>query len=72
MKVGTINYLNDIVGMGFINLKDTKPAIDVFVSKSELEDEIRLGDLVAFDLEDDDRGLTAVNVKLVNHSATHD
>ncbi len=72
MKVGTINYLNDIVGMGFINLKDTKPAIDVFVSKSELEDEIRLGDLVAFELEDDDRGLTAVNVKLVNHPATHD
>lgn len=63
MNKGTVKFFNDTKGFGFISEEGTSK--DYFVHVSGLNDEIREGDEVEFDLEEGKKGLNAVNVSIV-------
>jgi len=63
MNNGTVKFFNNAKGFGFITPDDGSK--DVFVHKNSLADEIREGDKVSFDVEEGEKGLNAVNVKVV-------
>jgi CspA family cold shock protein len=62
MKEGTVKFFNTSKGFGFINLKDSKE--DIFVHSTNLIDKIRENDHVTFNVEQGDRGMTAIRVRL--------
>ena len=59
---GTVKFFNETKGFGFISPEEGK---DVFVHKSSLQANVHLdeGDEVTFDVEQDDKGQKAINVK---------
>ncbi|RUT79653.1 cold-shock protein [Ancylomarina longa] len=63
MSNGTVKFFNNSKGFGFITPDDG--AKDVFVHQSALIDEISEGDKVSYDVEETEKGLSAVNVKVV-------
>ena len=63
MSNGTVKFFNNSKGFGFITQDDGGK--DVFVHQNSLTDEITEGDKVSFDVEEGEKGLNAVNVKLV-------
>ena len=63
MKRGTVKFFNDTKGFGFV--VDEEDKSEYFVHVSGLIDEIREGDEVTFDLQEGNKGLNAVNVKVV-------
>jgi CspA family cold shock protein len=62
MSNGTVKFFNDSKGFGFIAPDDGSK--DVFVHKNGLVDKIIEGDNVSYDVEQGQKGLNAVNVKL--------
>jgi len=62
MSKGTVKFFNNAKGFGFITPDDGGK--DVFVHVNGLTDEIREGDKVTFDVEEGQKGLNAVNVKI--------
>lgn len=63
MNNGTVKFFNDSKGFGFITPDDGGK--DVFVHISGLTDEIQEGDKVSYDVRDGQKGLNAVNVKVM-------
>ena len=63
MSNGTVKFFNNAKGFGFITPDDGGK--DVFVHKNGLADEIREGDKVSYDVEEGQKGLNAVNVKVI-------
>ena len=63
MKEGTVKFFNNSKGFGFIKPDDSDE--DIFVHSSGLIDEIREDDKVQFETKTGDKGLNAVNVKLI-------
>ena len=63
MSNGTVKFFNKSKGFGFITPDDGGK--DVFVHQNGLTDEITEGDKVSYDVEEGQKGLNAVNVKLV-------
>ncbi len=63
MNNGTVKFFNIDRGFGFIAPDDGGK--DVFVHKSNLTDEITEGDKVSYDVEEGEKGLNAVNVKVI-------
>ena len=63
-KTGRLTFFNEIKGYGFINESDTGQSI--FVHVNDLQDDVKKGDLVTFEIEKGQRGPAAVQVKLVN------
>ncbi len=63
MKEGTVKFFNEAKGFGFIKVKDTDQ--DIFVHSNNLIDNIREDDKVQFDVEQGDKGLSAVKVRLL-------
>ena len=63
MSNGTVKFFNNAKGFGFITPDDGSK--DLFVHKSALTEEIREGDKVSYDAEEGQKGLNAVNVKVV-------
>ncbi|OCK50338.1 cold-shock protein [Chryseobacterium sp. CBo1] len=64
MQQGTVKFFNEAKGFGFISPADGSK--DIFVHSSGLvSGSIRENDKVNFDIQKGDRGLNAVNVKLV-------
>ena len=63
MNNGTVKFFNNVRGFGFIAPDDGEK--DLFVHKSNLVDEIAEGDKVSYDVEEGEKGLSAVNVKVV-------
>jgi CspA family cold shock protein len=59
---GTIKWYNARKGFGFIEVEDGK---DVFVHKTSIPDGTYLndGDNVEFEIEDSERGPTAIKIK---------
>jgi cold shock protein len=64
MKKGKVKFFNNTKGFGFISDNETQK--DIFVHSSGLQDEIREGDEVTYDVETGKKGLNAVNVKVAN------
>ncbi len=62
-KTGVVTNFNDSKGFGFIRDIDTKESIFVHINNT-LED-IKEGDRVSFETEKGQKGLAAVNVKLI-------
>lgn len=62
MNNGTVKFFNDLKGFGFI--KDANSTKEYFVHSSGLVDNIKENDAVTFDLQEGNKGLNAVNVKL--------
>jgi len=60
---GTVKFFNNVRGFGFIAPDDGGK--DVFVHKSDLVDEITEGDKVSYDVEESEKGLNAINVKVI-------
>ncbi|MCZ6595920.1 MAG: cold-shock protein [Bacteroidetes bacterium] len=63
MSTGTVKFFNNAKGFGFIKPDDEGK--DVFVHANGLVDEITEGDKVSYDVEEGEKGLNAVNVKIV-------
>ena len=63
MGKGTVKFFNESKGFGFITEEGVEK--DHFVHISGLIDEIREGDIVEFDLKEGNKGLNAVNVKVI-------
>ncbi|NOY46924.1 MAG: cold shock domain-containing protein [Chlorobi bacterium] len=63
MSKGTVKFFNDSKGYGFITEEGSSK--DHFVHISGLIDEVREGDEVEFDLKEGNKGLNAVNVKVI-------
>ncbi|MEP2937314.1 MAG: cold shock domain-containing protein [Gilvibacter sp.] len=64
MKNGTVKFYIESKGYGFIT--DDDSSTDYFVHISGLNDEIREGDKVTFELQEGKKGMNAVNVTLVS------
>jgi len=62
MSKGTVKFFNRSKGFGFITPDDG--GRDVFVHKNGLIDQIDEGDKVSYDVEEGQKGLNAVNVKV--------
>ncbi len=63
MNKGTVKFFNRTKAFGFITPEDGGK--DVFVHQNGLIDEISEGDTVTYEVEESQKGLNAVNVKVV-------
>lgn len=61
VRSGTVTYYNDAKGFGFI--KDSVTKESVFVHVKNVQDEIKEGNLVSFEVEMGHKGPTAIRVK---------
>ena len=61
MNKGIVKFFNQTKGFGFIKMTNDQ---EVFVHISGLRDEIRENDSVIFELQQGQKGMNAVNVKL--------
>ena len=59
---GTVKFFNAEKGFGFIKHNDSNK--ETFVHSSGLIDQIKEGDQVEFDLQNGQKGMNAVNVRL--------
>ena len=62
MNNGTVKFFNEAKGFGFITPEDGGK--DVFVHVNGLNDDIREGDKVSYDVEEGKKGPNAVNVNV--------
>ena len=63
MSNGTVKFFNDTKGFGFISPEDGSK--DIFVHVSGLNEDIREGDTVTFQVEEGKKGPNAVDVSVV-------
>ena len=63
MQEGTVKFINNVKGFGFIVPDDGGK--DIFVHQTGLIDEITEGDKVSYEVEEGPKGLNAKDVKLV-------
>ncbi len=63
MSNGTVKFFSNPRGFGFITPDDGGK--EVFVHQSGLTDEIAEGDKVSYDVEESEKGLNAINVKVL-------
>jgi CspA family cold shock protein len=60
MSNGTVKFFNTAKGFGFITPDDGSK--DVFVHQNGLNEDIKEGDKVSYDVEESPKGLNASNV----------
>ena len=63
MNKGTVKFFNQSKGFGFIT--PDEGGKDVFVHQNGLVDNISDGDKVSYEVEQGQKGLNAVNVKVI-------
>ena len=63
MSNGPVKFFNNAIGFGFIT--PDAGGKDVFVPQRTSTDEITEGDKVSFDVEEGQKGLNAVNVRVL-------
>ena len=64
MNKGKVKFFNESKGFGFVI--DDESKVEYFVHVSGLNDEIREGDEVEFDLQEGRKGMNAVMLNLFN------
>lgn len=62
-KEGTVKFFNNKKGFGFITVKDSKE--EIFVHTTNVIDKIKEKDQVTFNIEKGEKGLVAMNVKVI-------
>lgn len=62
-RKGTVKFFNVKKGFGFITSEDSGE--EIFVHSTNLIDKIKENKQVTFDVEKSDKGLTAINVRLI-------
>lgn len=62
-KTGTIRYFNHRRGYGFI--RSPQVIKDVFLHVKDLDEKVRVGNKVSFEVENEPKGLRAKNVELI-------
>ena len=62
MSTGTVKFFNESKGFGFI--KEDESGKEYFVHVTGLSGKIKENDAVTFDIQEGQKGLNAVNVKL--------
>ena len=60
---GRVKFINEEKGFGFI--KPAGAGDDIFVHSSGILDDIYENDRVEFDLKQDKRGMSAINVRVI-------
>jgi len=65
MKEGKVKFFNESRGFGFI--KDNETDEEYFVHATGLIDQIKEDDDVTFELKEGQKGLNAVEVKLISN-----
>lgn len=60
---GRVKFINEEKGFGFIKSSETRE--DIFVHSSGLIDEIAERDLVEFEVSSTKKGLSAINVRVL-------
>ena len=63
MQEGTVKFFNNTKGFGFITPADGGK--DLFVHVSGLRDEIRENDKVSYEVQNGQKGLNAINVRVL-------
>lgn len=63
MQEGTVKFFNATKGFGFITPADGSK--DIFVHVTGLSDEIGENDRVSYEVQDGQKGLNAVNVRVL-------
>ena len=63
MQEGTVKFFNGAKGFGFIT--PSNGGKDIFVHVSGLKDEIRENDKVSFEVQNGEKGLNAINVRVI-------
>ncbi|MFT4698161.1 MAG: CspA family cold shock protein [Flavobacteriaceae bacterium] len=63
MNTGTVKFFNEAKGFGFITEEGSNS--EHFVHITGVNDEIREGDEVQFELQEGKKGLNAVNVTVI-------
>jgi cold shock protein len=63
MQEGTVKFFNNTKGFGFIT--PSTGGEDIFVHVSGLRDEIRENDKVSYEVQKGQKGLNAVNVRVI-------
>jgi len=63
MKKGTVKFYNAMRGFGFIKVEDSNE--ELFVHKSEIHGTIQENDTVEFDIQKGQKGLNAINVRVI-------
>jgi CspA family cold shock protein len=64
VQTGTVKFFNDTKGFGFIKEEGTNE--EHFVHVTGLIDEIREDDRVEFELKQGNKGMNAVNVRVID------
>ena len=62
MQEGTVKFYNEAKGYGFII--PANGLGDIFVHSSGLMNDVRQNDAVTFDVEKDQKGYSAINVRI--------
>lgn len=65
MKKGTVKFLNETKGYGFIKGDDGK---EIFVNAAGLNEDLHINDIVSYDTEVGRLGVNAINVSLIKAS----
>jgi CspA family cold shock protein len=63
MQQGTVKFFNGTKGFGFIT--PSNGGQDIFVHVSGLHDEIRENDKVSYEVQNGQKGLNAINVRVI-------
>ncbi len=61
---GTVNWFNSTQGFGLITPSDG--GTQVFINKGDAPDSLREGDRVEYEVAEDDNGLKATNVRILD------
>jgi cold shock protein len=60
-SIGTIIYYYPALGYGYVRINNTGQ--EIFIHESGLIDAIKAGDQVTFDIDEEVKGLQAINIK---------